>query len=111
MCYVVTYSIAGSIPPDSGRILDSGGFWNALILPQNDCIRTCPTGSRPESSGIWQITENQIQPEQNQKLECTSKVYRKYVNVMVDKKGTLVVYVKLKKQKALHGLMRASLLS
>ena len=30
-----------SIPPDSGRIPDSGGFRNKLILPWNDLITTC----------------------------------------------------------------------
>ncbi len=39
-------------------------------------------------------------------VQIVPQVYRKYV--MVDKKGTPILYVKL--QKALYGLMRASLL-
>ena len=39
-------------------------------------------------------------------IQVTPEVYRKYV--AVDKKGTKIFYVKL--QKALYGLMRASLL-
>ena len=39
-------------------------------------------------------------------IQIAPQVYRKYM--MVDKKGTIVLYLKL--QKALYGLMRASLL-
>ncbi len=39
-------------------------------------------------------------------VQIASQVYRKYI--MVDRKGTKILYVKL--QKALYGLMRASLL-
>ena len=39
-------------------------------------------------------------------VQIAPQVYRK--SVMVDKKGTLILYAKL--QKALYGLMRASLL-
>ena len=39
-------------------------------------------------------------------IQIEPEVYRKYVTV--DKKGTKILYVKL--QKALYGLMRASLL-
>jgi hypothetical protein len=39
-------------------------------------------------------------------IQIAPKVYRKYVSI--DKKGTKILYVKL--QKALYGLMRASLL-